>query len=101
MQGQRTREGGELGQDSEAGEGGGAHGDSEQGSREDEGDDDVAADVGSDAPEVGEAMGRNGVRKDAVDADEQEHDWMDTEWYVGHNVQEVNEMWERDRRGAR
>ena len=90
MQGQRTREGGELGQDSEAGEGGGAHGDSEQGSREDEGDDDVAADVGSDAPEVGEAMGRNGVRKDAVDADEQEHDWMDPEWYVGQDVQEVN-----------
>ena len=55
----------------------------------------MAADVGSDAPEVGEAMGRNGVRKDAVDADEQEHDWVDPEWYVGQDVQEVNEMWER------
>ena len=34
----------------------------------------MAADVGSDAPEVGETMERNGVRKDAVEADEQEHD---------------------------
>ena len=64
-----------------------------------EGDDDVAADVGSDAPEVGETMGRDGVRNDAVDADEQEHDWM---WILsvvhraGCKVQEVNEMWERD-----
>ena len=88
VQGQRTREGSELGQDSEAGEWGGHKVIVRKGvgSREDEGDDDVAADVGSDAPEVGEAMGRNGVRKDAVDADEQEHDWTDPEWYVGQDV---------------
>ena len=46
VQGQRIREGGELGQDSEAGERGGAQGDSEKGSREDEWDDDVTADGG-------------------------------------------------------
>ena len=54
---------------------GGAQGDSEEGSREDEGDDDVAADEGSDAPEVGKTMGKDGVRNDNVDADELEHDW--------------------------
>ena len=55
----------------------------------------------SDAPEVGKMVRRDGAGNDTADADEQEHDWMDTEWYVGHNVQKVNEMWERDRRGAR
>ena len=46
----------ELRQESEAGEGGGAHGHSKEEHREDEGDDDVAADGGSDAPEGGETM---------------------------------------------
>ena len=46
----------------------------------------MAADEGSDAPEVGKTMGRDGVRNDAVDADEQEHDWTDPEWYVGQVV---------------
>ena len=91
-----TREGGELRQDSEAGEERGEQGHSEEGNREDEGDDDVAADGGSDAPERGETKQRNGVRGDDVDAGEQGHDWMDPEWYVGQDVREVNEMWEKD-----
>ena len=56
VQGQRIRGGGGLRQDSEAGEGGGAHGHSKEGNREGEGDDDEAADGGSDASERGEMM---------------------------------------------
>ena len=26
------------------------------------------------------------MRNDDVDADEQEHDWMDLEWYVGQDL---------------
>ena len=66
VQGQRIRGGGGLRQDSEAGEGGGAHGHSKEGNREGEGDDDEAADGGSDASERGEMMERNKVRNGAI-----------------------------------
>ena len=102
VQGQRTRrEGGELRQNSEAGEERGEQGHSEGGNREDEGDDDVAADGGSNAPERGETKQRDGVRGDDVDSGEQGHDWMDPEWYVGQDVEEVNEMWEKDKVAGR
>ena len=74
VQGQRTRGGGGLRQDSEAGEGGGAHGHSKEGNREGEGDDDEAADGGSNASERGEMMERNKVRNDDMNAGEQEYD---------------------------
>ena len=32
-----------------------------------------------------------------MNASEQEYDWMDPEWYVGQDVREVNEMWEKDK----
>ena len=36
-----------------------------------------------------------------MNAGEQEYDWMDPEWYVGQDVEEVNEMWEKDKVAGR
>ena len=52
---------------------------------------------GRGASERGETMERNNVRNDDMNASEQEYDWMDPEWYVGQDVREVNEMWEKDK----